>query len=212
MSSRFSSKQNGTIWTVESLAAAITASGWTIAAISKAARLKQGLVSDFLSGKSDLPVMAAKLLAGVLKADQFSMPKVKDKPQTAATCQGESDADPGPAEEGPSLAEARATFLDAAAPGSLRIDWKQERLISLKALAERLGKSYRQLYCWARTGLKGIRLETVCLGSLHTSEEAFERFMVALNPEVEQKPPTPSRAALDRRAAKAAKALEARGW
>ncbi len=90
------------------------------------------------------------------------------------------------------------------------IDCCKETLIPLREAARRLERSYTQLWAWVTHGIRGVRLEAVRKGTLHTSEEAIQRFLNQTSPAPEAAPRT---ATEQRRATDAArKKLAEAGW
>ena len=55
-------------------------------------------------------------------------------------------------------------------------------LIALRVLTEKLGQHPKVVYGWARRGVHGYRLPTICLaGWRHTTIQAFNQFVADVN-------------------------------
>ncbi len=92
----------------------------------------------------------------------------------------------------------------------MTISWTEEHMLSIPEAARRLGKSAATLYAWIRRGVRGVHLESLCVGTVHTSEEALQRFFERTAPR--QAPDLgPSQRELQRRADQALASLRRNG-
>jgi len=95
------------------------------------------------------------------------------------------------------------------------INHRAETLLTLADVARRYKKHIQSVYGWVNRGVrvKGghrVRLETITIGTMKTSEEALDRFFAACS---KQHAPLPRSPAQKRRAHESAtKELEAAGW
>ena len=68
-----------------------------------------------------------------------------------------------------------------------------ETRIALSALARSQGVNTATAWRWATKGCRGHKLESVAIGGRRvTSQEAFNRFISATNPEASATPPAPT--------------------
>ncbi len=72
------------------------------------------------------------------------------------------------------------TTIDATKEDILPLRVAARRWLPKRPSGRRL--SYNSIYRWAKKGLRGVKLETVCVGgTIYTSREALARFYARLN-------------------------------
>ncbi len=68
-----------------------------------------------------------------------------------------------------------------------------ESRLTLSQLAQREHVNVATVWRWCQKGARGVRLESLAVGGRRvTSQEAFERFIAATNPEAAATPPAPT--------------------
>lgn len=68
-----------------------------------------------------------------------------------------------------------------------------ETRLLLSALARSQNVNTATVWRWGTKGVRGVKLETIVIGGRRvTTQEAFERFVAATNPEATATPPAPT--------------------
>lgn len=84
--------------------------------------------------------------------------------------------------------------------------------LTLNQLAKARAVNQSTIWRWTMKGVRGVKLESLAVGGVRvTSQEAFQRFIEALNPEASAAPPAPTPAELSQRQKRAAAVLNRAG-